>query len=490
MFTALDYLALIGYLAGITLLGLFFSRRNKDFQAYMFGSGKMPWPAIGISLIATSVSATTFLGNPAESYGHNMAYLMCNLGTFLSIGVIAVVFIPRFRSLQVQSAYEILEHRFGRLPRRVAAAFFSCHLLLRTGILLYGPSLVLAQMFGMDIRLAICLTSVLAIVYTWFGGLQAVVWTDVAQFVILFFGGLLAIWYCAAGSGGFAAMWQVASAAGKTQIFDGSLDPTNPRTLLSAGLVYTVFEVAIRGCDQQFVQRYQACRDVRSANLSSLLSAVLGLCVGLIFYGVGIGLYSYYQQTAHSLPEGTSIDQVFPYFIKTALPPGITGLLVAAIFAAAMSSLDSAITALSNTTVTDFFPKPAQTSETERLAHARIWVLVWGGLGTAAAFLCLAGQSSLLSKALFFTSLFTGPLLGMFLLALLFPRTRPQATLVGAAGGMATLLLFSKIPVLPEGWWEPIYTFSWPWNPLISLAGTLLTAGICHVAPMIKRLGP
>lgn len=487
MFTALDYVTLLGYLLGITLLGLYFSKRNHDFNAYMFGSGKMPWPAIGISLIATSVSATTFLGNPAESYGHNMAYLMCNLGSFLAIGVIAIVFIPRFRALQVQSAYEILEHRFGRVQRRVAAGFFTCHLLLRTGILLYGPSLVLSQMFGMDIPLAICLTSLLAIVYTWFGGLQAVVWTDVVQFVILFCGGLLAIWYCAEGSGGFVAMWDVAAAAGKTQIFDFSLDPANPRTLLSAGLVYTIFEVAIRGCDQQFVQRYQACRDVRAANLSSLLSVVLGLMVGVVFYGVGVGLYSYYQQVAHTLPEGTGVDHVFPYFIKTALPPGITGLLVAAIFAAAMSSLDSAITALSNTTVTDFFPKPASASEGERLAHARFWVLVWGVLGTAAAFLCLAGQSSLLTKALFFTSLFTGPLLGLFLMALLFPRTQPRATLVGAGGGMVTLLLFSKIPVLPEGLWEPLYQFSWPWNPLISLAGTLITAGVCHGA-LSRRL--
>lgn len=469
MFETIDWITLVGYLAVMTGMGAYFARRNTDYHAYMFGSGQMPWFAVGISLIATSVSATTFLGNPADTFANNMTYLMCNIGVFMSIWVIAVVFIPRFRALKVTSAYELLETRFSRPVRLLAAVFYCLHLLLRTGILLYGPAIVLAEIFSLNIYLAICIMAVLAIVYTYFGGLQAVVWTDVVQFFVLFGGGLMTLYFCAKGIGGVGAMWDAAVTAGKTKVFDFSMDPSQARTLLSAGLVYVVFEVAIRGCDQQFVQRYMACKDVRAANLSSLLSAVLGLLVGLLFYSVGAALYVYFKEAqVMELPGDVTTNHVFPYFILHVLPPGLTGLLVAAIFAAAMSSLDSAVTALSNTTMTDFF----QANDGEQLGKARKWVIIWGILGTLAAFVCVIGQKSLLAKALFFTSLFTGPLLGLFLFAFFREKTVPRALFGGAIGGMICLMLFSKIPVLPG--WEPIYQFSWPWNPVISLTGTAL----------------
>ncbi len=473
MFTQMDWLALFGYLTVVMAVGLFFSRRNRTFADYMFGGGRIPWPVIGVSLIATSVSATTFLGNPAEAFGHNMAYLMCNLGVFLGILAIIFIFIPQFRRLRAQSAYEVLETRFSRPVRVLAAILYACHLILRTGVLLYGPALVLAKIFGVNIYMAICGMSLLAIAYTVVGGLKAVVWTDFLQFFTLMGGGLLALAYCADAVGGFSEMARLAAEAGKTEWLILDFDPTDARTLISAGLVYTVFEVAIRGCDQQFVQRYLACKDTREASLSTVLSAVLGLAVGLAFFWVGSGLYVYYKvKQVAPLPENAGVNDVFPLFLLNALPPGVTGLLAAAIFAAAMSSLDSAITALSNTAVKDFFPR---TDDDDRfiLRRARWWTVVWGGLGTLAAFVCVLGQQSLLTKALFFTSLFTGPLLSMFLFAFFRPDTRPGAVLAGSVAGMLSLLPFTRIPILPESWHEPIYEFSWPWNPLITVTGAI-----------------
>jgi len=472
MFGVWDVMALVGYLAAITGLGLFFSRRNTSFNEFMFGGGRMPWPAIGISLIATSVSATTFLGNPADSFQTDMTYLMCHFGTFAAIGIVAIWFIPRFRALDVQSAYEILQIRFSRKVRLLASCLYSAHLLLRTGILIYGPALVLARMFGIDIYLAIAAIALLAVVYTYFGGMQAVVWTDVMQFVVLLGGGLLALYFCIREIGSVSEMVQLAQAAGKTKWFATGLDPGNARTLLSAGLVYIVFEVAIRGCDQQFVQRYLACKNVREANFSSLLSALLGLAVSLVFFWIGAALFVYFKVALVApLPEGIGINDVFPHFILSAMPAGVRGLMVAAIFAAAMSSLDSAITALANTTVTDFLDAGRQEGS---LGKARRWVLLWGLAATLAAVLCVAGQQSLLSKALFFTSLFTGPLLGLFCFAFFLPKIKPEALFYGALCGMASLLPFSKIPILESLWWEPVFRFSWPWNPLISLAGRVL----------------
>ncbi|CAM2069292.1 Sodium/solute symporter [Sulfidibacter corallicola] len=479
MFTALDTFTLVAYLVVISGLGIFFSRQNKGFHDFMFGGGRMPWWAIGISLIATSVSATTFLGNPADTYGTNMTLLMCNFGGLVAIVLVGWWFIPRFQRLGVTSAYEVLEQRFSRPVRLLAAVFYSAHLILRTGMLLYGPSLVLSQLLNVSIYLAICVTSVLAIVYTYFGGLRAVVWTDVMQFFVLFGGGLLTLWTVASAVGGWGEMGRLAAEAGKTTWFDGSLDPSNARTFLSAGVAYIAFDLAIRGCDQQFVQRYMACKDIREANYSSVLSLFLGLLVGLLFYWVGAGLFVYFQSVqVQALPEGLGRNDVFPFFLLNIMPSGITGLMVAAIFAAAMSSLDSAITALSNTTVTDFLR--ADPARGDHLQQARIWVLVWGVLGTLAAFVCVLGEASLLTKALFFTSLFTGPLLGIFLLAFFAPKARPRAVFGGAIIGMLCLLPFSKIPVLPDHLWEPIYTFSWPWNPLISMTGTLVGAALLH----------
>jgi SSS family solute:Na+ symporter len=483
-----DYIVLGCYLFFTAGFGIFIGRKNKSFNDFMFGGGQIPWLAVGISLIATSVSATTFLGNPADTYGADMAYLVCSLGGVLSLFFIARVFIPRFRSAGINSAYELLELKFSRNVRLLAAGLYSMHLVLRTGILLFGPSLVLSGLLGVNIYIAILITAVIGIGYTWFGGIRAVIWTDVIQFLVLAGGGLYVLWFCANAMGGFGELYQQASLAGKTRWLNLSLDPSQARTLLSAGLVYVVFEIAIRGCDQQFVQRYLSCKSPRDAVLSSVASVVFGFFISLLFFWVGAALYVWFQVKGMGvLPTGTDANGVFPYFIAEYLPPGMTGLLVAAIYAAAMSSLDSAITALSNTTVVDFLGNSK--SKTSDLSRAKVWVFIWGLLGTLAAlFAASVNSTSLLNTALFFTSLFTGPLLGLFLLAFFFPGTKPSAVLGGAIGGMLSLLPFSssaKIPGL-SGLWEPIYPFSWPWNPLISLIFTLLIAGLLHLMHKMK----
>ncbi len=487
----LDWIFLSLYFVVITGLGIFLGRRNKDFASFMFGNNKVPWIAVGISLIATSISATTFLGNPEDAYKNNMTYLMTGIGGLLSLWVIGKLFIPKIMELKVKSAYELLELRFSRSVRLLASTLYCLHLLLRTGILIYGPALVLANMFGFNIYMAIILMSLFAIAYTWFGGIQAVIWTDVLQFIVLFGGGIFILWFLSAKAGGFAELWQSASEAGKLKVFDFSLDPKNPRTLLSAGIIYTVFEIAIRGCDQQFVQRYLSCKNPMEANRSSVLSVLLGIAVGFVFYLIGAGLYVYFQNIKPGLlEEGISSADVFPYFIINMLPPGITGLMVAAIMAAAMSSLDSAMTALSNTAVVDFkwiFGKH-ETEEKGQLASAKWWTLIFGALGVIAAIICAQGEKSLLSKALFFTSLFTGPLLAMFIAAFFKPHWRASSLWWGSGAGVLCLLLFSNIPILPEGVWEPLYRFSWPWNPLISLCASLTTMQIIEAIRPLKPL--
>lgn len=496
MFSALDWLVIAAYFVVLAGIGVYFSGRNRNVTDFMFGGGNMPWLAVGISLIATSISASTFLGNPAYTFANDMRLLMLGAGSIAAIFIIGAVFIPRYKNAGISSAYELLERRFSRPVRVMAAGLYSCHLMMRVGMLMYVPSLVIQKMTGLAPWACILIMAVGSIVYTYFGGIRAIAYTDVLQFSIFMGSGLMVVAYCAHAIGGFGETFRLASEAGKTRWFDATFDPGLATNIWSAGLVYIVFEVAIRGCDQQFVQRYLACKSAREANLSSVTSVLLGLCVSLLFYAVGATLYVYFKVKAVSpLPEGVDANSVFPYFIMNILPIGIKGLLGAAILGEAMSSLNSTYSALSNTTVVDFLRRGGGTGSHAEAAGkevdgvgglrtARLWVLIWGGLGTAMAFVCALGSKTILDKALFFTSLFTGPLLGLFLLAFFRPHLHPKAVLTAAILAMATLLPFLQIPILPEGLWKPLYSFAWPWNPLISVTATVIYA---HVLGLFWR---
>lgn len=476
MFTTLDWIILVVYILFSVAVGFFASRGKKNFKSYMFGDGSMPWVAIGISLIATSVSATTFLGNPSHAYATNMTYLMNNFGALIAIVVVGWIFIPRFKRAKITSAYELLENRFSLPVRRLAAVFYSLHLLLRMGILLYAPSLVLSPILGIDIHLAILITAGIAAAYTWYGGFKAVVWTDVLQFIVLFGGGIVTLVVIAQAVGGFSEMVHLASEHGKTKWFDISdWNPANARNFLSAGLVYAVMEIAIRGCDQQFVQRYLSCKSIGEANRSSILSMVLGVFVSLLFFWVGAALYVFFQVKKVSLlPETISVNEVFPYFLIHILPPGITGLVVAAIYAAAMSSLSSAINSLGNTTVKDILH--LQKEDAKSLAKAKLWTILWAILSTGCAFIAVRMTRSLLDNALFFTGLFTGPLLALFLLAFFAGRVRSRFVFIGVFLGMTATVLLNGIPMVPEFKTPLMGVFSHFWNPLVSSVVTFTSA--------------
>ncbi len=488
MFTLIDWIVLFAYLLFSLAIGLWVSRGNKNLKEYMFGGGAMPWVAVGISLIATSVSATTFLGAPADVYGDDMTFLMFQIGALLSIIVVGFVFIPRFRSAGINSAYELFERRFGSLAvRRLAALFYCLHLLLRTGILLYAPSLVLAQILHVDLRVAIVVSAAVAIFYTWFGGIKAVIWTDVMQFCVFFGGGALVLILISNAVGGFGEMAAMASEAGKTRWWNPSIDISDARTLVSAGFAYAILEIAIRGCDQQFVQRYLSCKDVKAANRSSILSMVLGCAVSILFYWVGAALFVYYKVAGvSSLPEGVGQNDVFPYFIVNGLPIGVTGLIVAAICAAAMSSLSGAINSLSNTSEHDFLGWK-EDEGIGGLKRAKIWTVVWGVLGVFFALFAATQQGSLLKNALFFTGLFTGPLLGMFILAFFVKNLRPWMVVAAVLCGMASLVLIQGIPAFGV----PALLggiFSWPWMPFISMTTTIVVAVVLKLVctPFLK----
>jgi SSS family solute:Na+ symporter len=239
-------------------------------------------------------------------------------------------------------------------------------------------------------------------------------------------------------------------------------------------IVYAVLEIAIRGVDQQFVQRYLACTDVGSAVKSSWTAMIIGLPATLLFFGLGALLWSWYQLNPGAMADG-SINQAFPDFILNQLPVGIKGLLVAALLAASMSSFDSAINALNNTTLVDLMGR--KTDDPKSLGLARKISLGWGLLALVAALYVSQNGDSLLKQALYFTSLFTGPLLAMVTLAFMAPNWRPSSVLIGVALGLLSLFVIAPPPFLD--WHSP--WLSWPWNPVISGGGTVLFGGLCQL---------
>jgi solute:Na+ symporter, SSS family len=474
-FSMIDWVVLGAYFVVMMLIGAVYRSGREGIFDFFFARGEMPWWAVGLSLIATSVSASTFLGIPAEAYQFDLRLLQLNVGVPISIVLVCAVFIPFFRSSGATSAYEVLERRFDLKTRSIASILYIVHVLLRTGILIFGPSIMVSRLTGIDIRLIIVVVGISTIVYTAMGGIRAVIWTDVIQFFIFVAGAVLICLYVSLDvPGGTPAILHAADAVGKLRWFDGSWGLANPRNIWAAGFAYIALDLAIRATDQQFVQRYLCCADIAGSRLAAILSAVVGLFISILFFAVGVYLWVYYQAYPAALGNITDVNLVLPNYIASKLPLGVAGLLVAAIFAAAMSSISSAINALSNTATIDFYKRFGGAPE-RNLLFARAMTVVWGVLGIGFALYAASFGMNILELALSFTSLFTGALLGIFLLAVAVPRASGWGAFVGCIAGMAALAIATQGMHLP---------ISWPWYPVISSATTVIVGWlVSFVAP-------
>ena len=471
-FALIDWVVLVAYLMIVVMIGIVYRAGKTDgILDYFFARGRMPWWAVGISLIATSVSASTFLGNPAEAYQFDLRLLQLNLGVPISIIIVCLVFIPFYQRLGASSAYEVLERRFDLKTRTLASIFYMVHVMLRTGILIFGPALMISQVTGIDVKIVVVAVGIVALFYTTLGGLRAVIWTDVLQFFILLGGGVLVCTFVAYDvPGGFSAVFEAASQSGKTQWLDFSWGLENPRNIWAAGIAYITLDLAIRSTDQQFVQRYLSCVDTRRSRYAAILSAVLGLFVAMLFFAVGIFLWAFYRTYPAELAV-SDVNRVLPHYIATKLPWGVSGLIVAGVFAAAMSSIDSAVNAVSNTATIDFY-KRFGGSDVGGLRFARIASLICGVIGIGIGIFSATVGKNLFILALSFTSLFTGALLGIFVLALATKRVSGWGAFIGAIMGMFSLAIITKVLHL---------SISWPWYPLISMSVTVLTGWISSI---------
>lgn len=440
----LNYLVLFVYFVGMLLLGFFFMKRNENTEDFFKASGRIPWWAAGISIFATTLSAITFLSIPAKTYATDWRMLVFNICIILIVPVVIKYFLPFFRRFSLGTAYEYLEIRFNRATRWLASALFVVFMVSRIAIVLFLPSLALNAVTGFDIYLSIIVMGVVTLIYSTSGGMEAVVWGDVIQGFILIFGAIAALVIMIMGiDGGINEFWTTSIEFHKFHTFDFRFNFTQPVfwVVLIGGVANAIITYT---SDQSIVQRYMSTKDEKATARSIWLNGILSVPVTILFFLIGTGLFAFYKDNpGNMMITNPNIDSVFTQFIVTEMPVGFAGLLIAAIFAAAMSTLSSNINSSSAVITSDFyrtiFPKKSFSSQ---LKVARWSGIICGLLGMGMALiLAMWNIASLWDQFNTFLGLLTSGLGALFILGIFFPRVGAKATLIGVIAGLVVLIL-------------------------------------------------
>jgi len=444
VFGWLNYIVLALYFAGMLLLGFYFMRRENSTDDFFKAGGRIPWWAAGISIFATTLSAITFIAIPAKSYASDWRMFMFNMAIIMIAPIVIRYFLPFFRRFNFDTAYQYLEARFNRAVRWLASALFVFFMVSRIAVVLFLPSLALNVVTGFSIYWAIIIMGVVTIVYCTSGGMEAVVWGDVIQGFILLVGAFVALAFMLAGvDGGLNGFFEITGQHNKFHTFDFRFDFSQPVfwVVLIGGLANTLITYT---SDQSVVQRYMTTKDEKASGGSIWLNGILAIPVTIIFFLLGTGLYAYYTSNpAHLSVLNPNIDSVFPQFIVSQMPAGVAGLLIAAIFAAAMSTLSSNINSVSAVITSDFYKVLAVKAGHKRnMAVARWSGIIVGLLGmTMALMLATWNIASLWDQFNTFLGLLTAGLGALFVMGIFFPRISGPAALAGVLAGIAILIL-------------------------------------------------
>lgn len=488
----LDLIVLASYLALVAGIGFWAARGNRSTKDYFLGGSQIPWWAAGLSILATETSALTFIGAPTQSLRGDWTYLQLGIGSAIARFLVAWILIRAYYQARVYTVYDYLGLRFGNASRWLASLLFFVGRSLGSGVRLYGAAICLVVVAEISFPLAISLIATVAVAYTVLGGIKSVIWTDALQGVMLVGGGVAAVIWMATHldmsfSEGLAQLRASGTDAGdKARIFNFSLSPKETYTLLAGLVASTFLTLSTHGTDQDMVQRVLTCRDASGGRKSLIMSAILSLPVAALFLCVGSGLWLYYgeegafrvaaemaERAGESNPS-KGYDYVFLRFVITELPAGIRGLIVAGVFAAAMSSLDSAIAALSSTAVKSVWEPHIAPGRDEKyyLRASRIFAAAFGVLLVGVAWLTwVVGPSGsakegfgvLMLGLLVLTWIFP-PLLGIFLVGVLTKRGSDLGNILAITCGVGLCLSLWFWPELSGGGERPI---AYIWNSVL-----------------------
>jgi SSS family transporter len=429
----LDYVMVGVYLLAMILIGFYFSRRENGTEDFFVGGRKMPWWAVGFSLYATGTSAISFMAIPAKSYATDWLYLAQNAIGLIAIIPVALVIVPLIRRLSITSTYEYLEMRFHVIIRLMGSVLAIVYQLgARMSVVLFLPALALSAVTGVGVVTSILFMGVIATLYTVLGGIKAVIWTDVVQVVVLLGGAVLCLVIIITSiDGGIGGLLSLASADSKMHMFDFRFDLTIPTVWLF--LILATSDTITWPRDQVMVQRVLSTKSAREAGFSVWTLALIVIPGSVLFFSLGTALYGFYKINPERLSPLLNLDATFPFFIAAELPAGVAGLIIAALFAASMSTLDSSMNSVATIIVVDFYKRFKKSVTDEASLRLAKWITVaTGAFGTLFA-LILSRYSlpSLWDTFVMLVGLLGGGFGGVYALGMFTRRANWQGAAVG-----------------------------------------------------------
>ncbi len=483
---AIDLLIVILYLAGITLFGLHFRSKEDSLRSYFLAERTIPWWAISLSMVAAETSTLTIISIPGLAFTGDFGFLQLVVGYLIARVVLCVLFLPAYFHGEMLTAYQLIDRRFGPRLHKLTATVFLLTRAAAEGVRLFAISILIGIAIGTGDIPSIVIITVLTLLYTIKGGMAAVIWTDVMQMFIYIGGSIAALW--ALGHqvpGGWRLIHEAAHAAGKFTVFHFALNLTTTYTFWTGLIGGCFLTMASHGTDQLMVQRLLAARSLRESRLALLSSWVIVALQFLLFLCVGAGLYVYYTRVA---PGQTfpSADRIFPAFIVDHMPAGISGLIIAAVLAAAMSNLSAALNSLSSTTVVDFYMKlHPNAAARERSNISRVATLFWAVALCGLAFIS-RGSKHVVEVGLSIASVAYGSLLGVFLLGTLTRRANEAGTIVGMIAGLGVNIVLwlqpAPIAVHFAGLNAVLPRVAWTWYVVI---GTAITVSVGYLSSLL-----
>lgn len=448
----IDFAIIALYLAGITAFGLRFRKKQRSLRDYFLAGREIPWWAIALSIVAAETSTLTIISIPGLAYDSNFTFLQVVMGYVIGRIVISFILLPHYFRGDLYTAYELIERRFGRGLRSFTAGLFLFTRAAAEGVRVYAVSIVVSIALGTGQILSIAIITALTLVYTFEGGLAAVIWTDVVQTAIYVAGtlvGLVTIAHLV--PGGWMAIHSAAAEAGKLQVFDFRANLSAPYTFWAGLIGGTFFTVASHGTDQLIVQRLLAARGKKQSATALISSGVAVFFQFALFLTVGVMLWAYYRVPSSAFGRA---DRIYPTFIVAKMPHGISGLLIAAILAAAMSNLSAALNSLSSSTILDFYARfRPYTEEKTKMRLSRFATVIWAVILFGLALIALRKAGRVVEVGLQIASVAYGALLGAFLLGVLTKRANQLGVAIGMICGLITELYLWLWTPIPWTWW-------------------------------------
>jgi SSS family transporter len=480
-FSAADWVVIILYLLGIIGLGIWFGKDQRNTRDYFLGSKNIPWWGIGLSIVAAETSALTIISVPAIAYGQggNLAFIQMVLGYVLARIILAVVMVPHYLKGEIYSPYQLFADTCGPAGRRTAGGLFLISETLAAGVRVYVACIPIQLMLGIQVLPALVLFVVLSLIYTYIGGVKAVIWTDAVQFGLFLAGGIFTLCYIPSiMEGGWGTAMKAAGEAGKLHWLNTKFTLTEPFNLWMGLIGGTFVAMSSHGAEQLIVQRVLACKNVADGRKALALSAVLIFPLFMVFLLVGVLLWAYYQHHAMAIPlpetrPGIKAnDFVYPIFMITEVPHVLKGFLIVAILSAAMSSISSALTSLASVSTMDFVKtlRPGL-SEEFYLKFSKYSTVLW-----AVALIGVAYWTRqvpfVLNAAFSLRGLTSGALLGGLIMAVFWRKSGAVPVVVGMLTSLAVMIGVSQFAwTRADGGTAKIF---WPWYTLI---GTIVTLG-------------